>query len=295
MRPASVFLNQQLTDLQRRRSLFEGNIFIFSSPKSCGVLCEHAMSTLRSVFETDHPETAYLELPLEEFVRRTETVKNRFTNGLRSKEILRDYAKETGSNPEEYYFDVPRIRIVPNYDYLHCGVSYAYAAHRDTWYGNPQYQINHWLPVTPVTPDQAMAIYPAYFDRPVKNSSDKFDLDRWINVERPNAVKSLTKEERVHPLPLEEIDVEAEIRFAGNAGDTLVFSGAHLHATVPNRTSITRFSIDFRFCHVEDIRTNGAGEIPAPANVDCRATGSSLSSLFHLGDFSPFGQRELAR
>ena len=75
----------------------------------------------------------------------------------------------------------------------------------------------------------------------------------------------------------------------------MVFSGTHLHATIPNRSSITRFSIDFRLFHVDDIRSKGAGEVRAPANIDSKATGNYLSSLFHLADFSPFGQRELAR
>jgi len=295
MRPTRVFLNQRLTDLKRRENLFDGSLFVFSGLNSCKTLCGHAMATLRSVFETDHPESAFLTLPLEEFVQRTEKVKNQFTNGLRSKELLRDYAQETGSNPDDYYFDVPRIRIVPNYEYLHSGVSYAYAAHRDTWYGGPQYQINHWMPVMPITPDQTMAIYPAYFDRPIKNSSSDFDLDHWQSVERPKAVKNISKEQRVHPLPLEEIDAAAEVRLAGNAGDIMVFSGVHLHATVPNRSSVTRFSIDFRFYHIDDIRSNGAGQIHAPANLDNKATGNYLASLFHLGDFSPFGQRELVQ
>jgi hypothetical protein len=292
MRPASVYLNQHLTDPQRRRRLFEGDIFIFSNLRACSAICRHAMDTLCDVFETDSPETAYLNLPVQEFVRRVEAVKNRFTNGLRSKELLQEYAIETGSNPQDYYFLAPAIRIVPNYDYLHAGVSYAYAAHRDPWYGGPQYQINHWMPVRPIAPEQTMAIYPTYFDRPVKNSSNQFDLDHWVNVERKKAVSNIEKEERVHPLPLEDIDVAAEIRFGGNAGDIMVFSGVHLHASVPNYSSETRFSVDFRFYHIDDIKTNGKGEIRAPANVDCEATGNILTSLFHLGDFSPFGQRE---
>ena len=292
MRPASIYLNQQLTDLQRRRRLFEGDIFIFSNLRACSAICRHAMDTLCDVFETDSPETAYLNLPVQEFVRRVEAVKNRFTNGLRSKELLQEYAIETGSNPQDYYFLAPGIRIIPNSDYLRAGVSYNYAAHRDTWYGGTQYQINHWMPVRPIAPEQTMAIYPAYFDRPVKNASNQFDLDYWVKMERPRAVSNIEKEERVHPLPLEDIDVAAEIRFGGNAGDIMVFSGVHLHASVPNRSSETRFSVDFRFYHIDDIKTNGKGEIRAPANVDSKATGNILTSLFHLGDFSPFGQRE---
>lgn len=288
--PVNVYLNQRLTDFDRRRKLFAGDIFILSSVKACAEICGHALETLRDVFNTPTPETAFRHLPVEEFVRRAEIVKNRFTNGPRSKQLLRDYGEETGANPEEYYFDVPRIRIVPDYEYLHSGVSYAYAAHRDTWYGGPQYQINHWMPVKAIDPDQTMAIYPAYFHKPIKNSSKDFDLDRWVNAERSKAVKNIEKEERIHPLPLEAIDPGSEIRFGGNAGDIMIFSGAHLHATVPNRSGITRFSVDFRFFHIDDIYANGVGKLTAPTNLDCEAARRDygLGSLFHLGDFSPF-------
>ena len=49
--------------------------------------------------------------------------------------MIRDFIVEIGDNPADYLFDVPRMRVVPNYDYLHAGVSYAYKPHRDTWYG----------------------------------------------------------------------------------------------------------------------------------------------------------------
>lgn len=294
MQAARIYLNQTLADSERRRRLFEGDIFVLSGLRTCAAICDHAMETLRAGFATRSPETAFRDLPVEEFARIAASVKSRFTNGLRSKELLREFAREIGMDPDEYYFDVPRLRIVPHYEYLHAGISYAYAPHRDTWYGGPTYQINHWMPVTPIGPDQTMAIYPAYFERPLKNSSRNFDLARWINFERPRAVENIEREERIHPLPEEEPDGASEIRFGFNAGDIMIFSGAHLHATVPNRSSVTRFSVDFRFFNAEDIRSNGKGRIKAPRNVDSEATSEDhgLGYLFHLGNFSPFSKKE---
>jgi hypothetical protein len=293
MSVARVYLNQKLNDAERRRRIFDGAIFILSGLKTCAAICDHAMGALRDGFGTIAPDTAFLSLPVEEFVRIAASVKGCFTNGTRSKELLRDFANEMGMDPDEYYFDVPRLRIVPNYEYLHAGVSYAYAAHRDTWYGGPRYQINHWMPIMPITPDQTMSLYPAYFDRPIKNSSRHFDLTRWVTFERPRAIENIKKEQRVHPLPEEEPDNGTEIRFGFNAGDIMIFSGTHLHATVPNRSSVTRFSVDFRFFHIDDIRSNGEGRIRAPRNVDSEATSDSygLDSLFHLGNFSEFGKK----
>ena len=259
MCPARIYLNQKLDDFERRRRLFDGDIFVLSGLRTCAAICEYAMESLRAGFATQSPEIAFREIPVDEFVRIAASVKNRFTNGLRSKELLRDFAVELGMDPDQYYFDVPRIRIVPHYDYLHAGVSYAYAAHRDTWYGGPTYQINHWMPIMPITPDQTMSIYPSYFTKPIKNSSSQFDLTQWINVERARAVENVEREERLHPLPDKPPEDASEISFGFNASDIMIFSGTHLHATVPNRSSVTRFSVDFRFFHLDDIRSGRRG------------------------------------
>jgi hypothetical protein len=286
-----VYFNQRLQDLERRKLIFEGKILIHSCLQACTAICDYALATLQKRLETPTPETAFRHLPVEDFVKRVEAVKREFTNSTRSKELVRQYAQELGLDPNDYYFDVPRLRVVPNYDYLHAGVSYAYAPHRDTWYGSPSYQINHWMPVLPITPDQTMAIYPTYFTRPVQNSSSGFDLTHWVNVERIKAAQNISKEERKHPLPLEEIDPTSALRLAGDKGDMLVFSGVHLHGTVPNRTATTRFSVDFRLFHIDDI--DGRCTLSPPPNVDCQAVSEDygMSSCFHLGDFSPFGSR----
>jgi hypothetical protein len=283
-----VYLNQQLTDLERRKEVFQGKLFILSGLSACAALCDYALQTVREYFESLHPETSFLDMPVEAFVQRVEATKNKFTNSLRSKELLRDFARETGSDPNDYYFDVPRIRMVPSYNYLHAGVSYAYAPHRDSWYGGPRYQINHWMPVLPIRPDQTMAVYPAYFNRPVKNSSRAFDLSRWVNVERKEAVVNIKKESRVHPLPLEKIDPEAQVCFGGNKADIMVFSGTHLHGTMPNHTSVMRLSIDFRFYHVDDIAGKNTVTLPADLDNDALCADYGASAWFHLGDFSPF-------
>ena len=36
-------------------------------------------------------------------------------------------------------------------------------------------QLNWWLPVYEITPDNAMAFHPHYWERPIKNSSDEFN------------------------------------------------------------------------------------------------------------------------
>lgn len=176
---------------------------------------------------------------------------------------------------------MPRLRIAPHGGYLSAGVSYAYQAHRDTWYSSPHAQVNYWMPVFAVTPERAMSMFPDYWDRAVPNSSDGFDYDEWCRVGRQQATSQTTVDTRKHPLPLAAIETRSDTRFCGMPGDLLMFSSAHLHATAPNTSGRTRFSIDFRTLHLDDIAA-GRG---AP-NVDSRARGTTLGDFLRAADFS---------
>jgi ectoine hydroxylase-related dioxygenase (phytanoyl-CoA dioxygenase family) len=89
----------------------------------------------------------------------------------------------------------------------------------------------------------------------------------------------------VHPLPLEEIAPGSEIRVAANTGEMLVFSGSHLHGTVANYTERTRFSVDFRLIHLDDLKNNRGA-----VNVDSQTADaeSGYRDYFHVSDFSSF-------
>ena len=130
-------------------------------------------------------------------------------------------------------------------------------AHRDTWGSNVMAQINLWGPVFPVEPGATMVIWPELFDRAVPNTSGDWDLEK------------LREEPARYPLLPESkapLDDAAAVPVLIEPGDLLCFSGAHLHASRPNRTGRTRLSIDTRIVDQGDVRT-GHG----PANVDGHA------------------------
>ncbi|MGH9498292.1 MAG: hypothetical protein ACRD3L_04050 [Terriglobales bacterium] len=62
----------------------------------------------------------------------------------------------------------------------------------------------------------------------------------------------------------------------------MLFSAAQLHSTVPNTCGVTRYSIDFRTVHLDDV-WNKCG---AP-NVDSAATGTTLRDYIRAADFAP--------
>ena len=62
-------------------------------------------------------------------------------------------------------------------------------------------------------------------------------------------------------------------------GGALLFSAAQLHSTVPNTCGVTRFSIDFRTVHLDDVRSKSG--VP---NIDSAATGTTLRDYIRAKD-----------
>ena len=58
-----------------------------------------------------------------------------------------------------------------------------------------------------------------------------------------------------------------------------MFSAAQLHSTVPNTWGRTRYSIDFRTVHIDDVINNGGAE-----NVDSDPQGTSLRDFMRGTD-----------
>ena len=240
----NLYINQLQKKADFKEAIYAGDIFLNTELTSAKELCAFAQESITAAFdgETDH-HALHRMMPVEDFVALVTRLKGQFTNSQRAKDLIRAFTLEIGVDPQDYIFDVPRVRVVPNYNYLHAGVSYAYKPHRDTWYGSVDCQINTWMPVHTIKPEQTMMINPAYFDVPVKNTSADWSLSEWINTQRHRAKDNLTEERRVHPVPQEEINGASEVRIAGNTGEMLIFSGSHLHGTVSNYTDNKLFAV----------------------------------------------------
>jgi hypothetical protein len=81
----------------------------------------------------------------------------------------------------------------------------------------------------------------------------------------------VTKNTRVQPHAEEPVELEPDTRFLTGIGGLTMFSAAQLHSTVPNTSSVTRYSIDFRTVHLGDVQARRG----AP-NVDAACTGTTL-------------------
>jgi hypothetical protein len=275
----AIFYDATSSDDVRRRRLFEGDLFVYSPTPSAARLCEFARTQIEEAFGGLDPRTAHERMPVEECVQLLAKLKPSFIHHPTSKECLRGMLAELGCDPEKTYFDVPRLRTAFPTDYLTSGIAYAFHPHRDTWYSAPMCQLNWWLPIYEVNPDNVMAFHPGYWSRAIRNGSAGYNYYRWNEESRKTAAQHVKTDTRVQPHAEEPVELDPQIRLLPKVGGTIIFSAAHLHSTVPNTSGVTRYSIDFRTVHLDDL-TSRTG---AP-NLDSASTGTTMRDYLRATD-----------
>ena len=286
----TIYVDSEINDEGRRHRLYGGNLFAFSAGESATKLVELARELSEAAFAPHDPELAQESLRAERYVEILAELKPTFIHHPRAKELISGLLLELGCDIERTYFDVPRLRTMAHGEYLKAGLAYQFHAHRDTWFSAPFQQLNWWLPVYAIESQNCMAFHPQYFDRPVRNSSAGYDYEEWRKTGRQQAAKQVKKETRKQPQAEEPLELEPDVRVVTPPGGTLIFSAAQLHSTVPNTTSRTRFSIDFRTVNLDDL-VGGVGA----ANIDSECTGTTLRDFLRASDLEPLPEDVIAR
>jgi hypothetical protein len=277
----AIYFDPLINDDARRQLLFKGQLVVFTPRRSSLALIEWARQLIEEAFRPLDPREAQHSLPVTEYVAILSTLKPKFINHPVSKDLVRNVLREMGCDPEKTYFDVPRMRTATSNNYLTSGIAYAFHPHRDTWYSAPMCQINWWIPIYDIAPNNAMAFHCRYWDTPVSNGSKDFNYYEYVNTARKNAAQYVKEDTRKQPHPLEPLDLDPQVRIITNVGGMLLFSAAHLHSTVPNTSGQTRFSIDFRTVHLDDVITKKG----AP-NIDTACTGTALRDFYRIQDLA---------
>ena len=279
---STIYFDTHLGDEERRRRLYSGDVFVYSPRPSTRALTELARELIEAAFAPLDPQHAQDSLPVEKFVEIVGPLKPRFIHHPRTKELLVELLRDLGCDMDKTYFDVPRMRVATSGGYLTAGVAYVLHPHRDIWYSSPPSQLNWWLPVFPFESESSFAFHPKYWDTPVANSSDEYNHYEWNKVGRANASKEVKVDTRKQPKPTEPLELEPDFRVVCPPGGLILFSGAHLHSSVPNSSGRSRFSIDFRTAHLDELRSLGG----APS-IDRHCTGTTLFELRRASDLSP--------
>jgi hypothetical protein len=276
----TIYLDSDVDENARRESLFNGDLFVFSAKPSVLALCEFARGLIQEAFGSIDPTQAQHHFPMQEYVAILARLKPKFVHHPRAKELLQDLLKEFGCDLQKTYFDVPRLKSVTHGGHQNSGLTYGIHPHRDTWYSAPPCQLNWWLPVYPIGVTSALAFHPRYWRDPVRNGSSSFNHYRWNKYARKSAADQFEEYTRNQPQPEEAIDMEPQVRVICPVGGLILFSGSQLHSAVPNTSGKTRFSIDFRTVHLDDVLIKAG----AP-NIDSAATGTTLRDFLRGTDF----------
>lgn len=285
---STTLVEPTLTDAQRRQRLYAGDVLFYVPRASTQAFCDFAWELIVDAFGSVDPFDAQSVLPVEQFVEILGVLKPRFTHHPRAKELLRDLLEDFGCDVSATYFDVPKLRVAAHSGYLTAGLGYAYKAHRDVWYSCPPCQLNWWMPISEITAESGLAFHRAFFETKVPNNSADFDAYEWNAAGRKDAAKFINDDPRPHPHATSAKDLESEV-IVGGPGSTIIFSASNLHATVPNTSGRTRFSVDFRTVHRDDI----LGHVGAPV-VDSESTGTTLRDFMNATTHEKFTEDVVA-
>jgi hypothetical protein len=277
----NIFVDAKMSDDERRAQIYQGAIVFHSRSENALKLCKLARELAEEAFRPLDPRKVQTNLPAEKVAEILAVMKPKFIHHPKAKEYVVGMLAELGCDLEKTYFDVPRLRTAYPGDYLKSGIAYAFHPHRDCWYSAPFCQINCWMPVYPITPENCMAIHPRYWYQPLRNSSRVYDYERWNKESRANAAQHVKTDTRIQPRPEEPVELDPQFRLVCEPGAAYQFSAAQLHSTVPNTTDLTRYSIDFRTVHLDDVW----GENGAP-NIDSACTGTSIGDFLRGTDFA---------
>jgi hypothetical protein len=274
----TVYFDRRLSDDERRQALYTGDIFVYSPTPATQKLCTLARAMIEEAFAPNDPRRIDQFLGMEEAAAILAKLKPSFIHHPDCKRLLPEIIVELGGDPAKTYFDVPRMRSAYPTDYLTSGIAYAFHPHRDTWYSAPMCQINWWLPIFEMTPENCLAIHPNYFAREVNNNSHIYNYYEWNTRNRADAAKHVRFDTREQPKPQQEIERQ-DVRVICPPGGMILFSGAQLHETVPNTSGIARYSIDFRTVHLDEVVAHKGAR-----NLDSRCTGTTMRDYLRCSD-----------
>jgi hypothetical protein len=263
------FLSGPLGDEARGELVFAGDLLVFKSVASLGELVDAAEGLIRDVLGSDGDQVPGRVAQLQQRFRRDGKTKRLFAAAL----------EYVGVDVERAYWDWLHLRVQPSGDRPVGWDSGSLGCHRDTWSSNVYAQTNWWTPIRSLSAERTIAIYPDYWGQPVANNSASWDLDA-VRAQRRGASQSAPLPPV--PEPTEHVDRSAELRIVIEPRDLLCFSGAHLHASVPNTSGETRFSVEVRTVLLDDI-VAGRG---AP-NLDGRAPRVPLEWFRRIPDGAP--------
>ena len=272
-----------------REALYGGALVVLPpSPASEG-LRALAHRLLREALGPE-PRRAWARLPPDALFHALGGVRRALYLAPEAHGLLFALLTERGEDPDAWAFDPARLRVVHPHGDQDPRARAVYAIHRDTWYGHPPALLTWWIALDDLPEAQTFTTWPAAFGAEVPNDSEVFDYDAWvaqgwslkIGWQDPDAGRRA----RYPGFLGDPAALGPGVGFAARAGESRLFSGAHLHGTRVHGAPTTRFSLDLRLVHLPDAAAGRGAPCP-----DDRSRGSALPDYLRLGQLFGEGQR----
>lgn len=271
--------NEEVSDQDRRRSLFSGDLFVYS-PRHSTV--SFAGASLRFIESTLGPDAVWAQqrMPESEFITRFDVAVRILSKVVL--ELASGVVADFGCDPETTFIGAPALAAVTGQGFLAHGLGIPQHPHRDTWYAASPYQVHWFVPLHNLDSSAAFAFHPMYWDMPVRNSSRDFDYEAWHAHNRMGQAARQHVEPLDQPRSLGPIDLSSELRISCPAGGVILSSVAQLYSAGPNETLKTHFSVHFQTLSQGDVES-GIGAW----NLDAEPYGTSLPTFVRCSDMSP--------
>lgn len=263
------FTASALSERERNDRLYAGQIIIFRGFATVAALTDRLAASCRRHLG-EEPESVHVRMAEDVVNEAAGALQHEIQKDAGIAQLVNEALAAVGVDLERTFGDGLKQRVQMASSRSGARAVSPLGAHRDTWGSNVMAQTNWWAPVYPVTPERTVAMFPTLFDRPVANDSAGWDfreLVRRLKQEGPEPDYPLL------PLASDPPDWSEALPISIEPGDLLCFSGAHLHASVPNTTERTRLSWELRTINADDVAA-GRG---AP-NVD----GSPVRTTYQL-------------
>lgn len=282
----SVSVDPEGSAQELRTKLYHGDVVILTDLASVRAFVDYTREQLSELFKPYDPLRVHECIDKAQMARLLGSWKPQFMHASASKELVGAIVREAGLCAEGTHYDVPKPRTSFPVDHLTTGIAYAFPWHRDVWYGAPAQQINWWLPIFALREDNAMRFDLKSFSRAVNNSSREFDYYQ-NNTARLSTASQISGERQIRPAALNHEPAD-ELVLLPSPGAVMLFSGAQLHASIPNTSGTARYSVDFRTVDVADLF---AGQGAPLVDVEC--TGTAIRDFHRVSDGAPFDERSV--
>ncbi|MBO0727840.1 MAG: hypothetical protein J2P57_01190 [Acidimicrobiaceae bacterium] len=284
----ATHIDPPMTDSELRTLLYEGGLVVRTDIAAVADLVDYVRAELAALFSPYDPEQVHHDLSPDEVARLLGVWKPAFIHSDKSLELVRAITAEAGFSVEHTYLDLPRPRTAYPVGHLTTGIAFNFPWHRDAWYAAPAQQVNWWLPIFEIRPDNAMKFDLPRFAQAVNNDSSGFDYYE-INRARATTARQVKVETQARPRALDH-EPEGDVVIVMQPGSVLLFSGAQLHASIPNTSGRARYSVDFRTVDRRDVLARRGAPL-----IDTASTGTSLRDFVNPFTGDTFDEADVRR